>query len=197
MALEHAILVSLAEKSASGYDLARRFDLSIGFFWRATHQQIYKVLSRMEAAGWVAATTVAQTGRPAKKVYALTADGRAELTRWTAEPTPIETVRSDFAVKVRGMRFGDRDAVTADIARQRAAHVERIAYYETDAAKRYPEPSLLDGDDLPAYLVLRGGIRTEQTYIDWCDEMLAALERRGRSNERDDSTPSPTGKDGA
>lgn len=40
MALEHAILVALAERSATGYDLARRFDRSIGFFWRATHQQI-------------------------------------------------------------------------------------------------------------------------------------------------------------
>jgi DNA-binding PadR family transcriptional regulator len=38
MALEHAILVSLAERAASGYDLARRFDASIGFFWKATHQ---------------------------------------------------------------------------------------------------------------------------------------------------------------
>lgn len=184
MSLEHAILVSLAEKSASGYDLARRFDLSIGFFWRATHQQIYKVLSRMEGSGWVAATTVAQTGRPAKKVYALTDDGRAELTRWSAEPTPIETVRSDFAVKVRGMPFGDRAAVLADIARQREAHVERLAYYETDAAKRYPEPGLLDESELPTYLVLRGGIRTEQTYIDWCDEMLATLTPADATEDR-------------
>ncbi|MGH3358656.1 MAG: PadR family transcriptional regulator [Nocardioidaceae bacterium] len=184
MALEHAILVSLAEKSASGYDLARRFDLSIGFFWRATHQQIYKVLARMETAGWVAATTVEQTGRPAKKMYVPTDDGRTELTRWTAEPTPIETVRSDFAVKVRGMRFGDRDAVLADIARQRAAHVERLAYYETDAAKRYPEPDLLTDAELPTYLVLRGGIRTERTYIEWCDEMLETLGQRTPAEEK-------------
>ena len=60
MALEHAILVSLAEKSASGYDLARRFDASIGNFWAASHQQIYKVLARMESDKWVAADLVAQ-----------------------------------------------------------------------------------------------------------------------------------------
>src|SRR5690606_7361621 len=104
--------------------------------------------------------------------------------RWSAEPTPIETVRSDFAVKVRAMPFGDRDAVVADIARQRAAHVDRLAYYRSDAAKRYPEPDRLDESELPTYLVLRGGIRTEQTYIDWCDEMLAAL-----TPERAASTP--------
>ena len=175
MALDHAILVSLAERSASGYDLARRFDKSIGFFWRATHQQIYKVLARMESASWVEATTVAEQGRPTKKVYALTATGRTELARWTTEPTPVETIRSDFAVKVRGMNFGDRRAVITDIARQRDQHRERLAYYEADRTKHFPDPSALDDKALPAYLVLRGGIRTEQTYIDWCDEMLAAL----------------------
>ncbi|MEU0155402.1 PadR family transcriptional regulator [Micromonospora fulviviridis] len=42
MSLEHAILVSLLEQPASGYELARRFDRSIGRFWTATHQQIYR-----------------------------------------------------------------------------------------------------------------------------------------------------------
>ncbi len=51
MALEHAILVSLSERAASGSDLVRRFDASIGFFWSATHQQIYRVLGRMEGDG--------------------------------------------------------------------------------------------------------------------------------------------------
>src|SRR5690625_3212211 len=175
MALEHAILVSLAEKSASGYDLARRFDKSIGFFWKATHQQIYKVLARMEGDEWIAATPVEEPGRPAKKVYALTPTGRAELARWTTEPTPIETLRSEFAVKVRGMNFGDRDAVIVDIARQRERHVDRLAYYEAGCTEHFPDPTALGDADLPAYLVLRGGIRTEQTYIDWCDEMLTAL----------------------
>ena len=50
MALEHAILVSLSERASSGYDLARRFDKSIGYFWTATHQQVYKVLARMEGS---------------------------------------------------------------------------------------------------------------------------------------------------
>ena len=63
MALEHAILVSLAERSATGYDLARRFDASIGNFWKASHQQIYKVLGRMHADGLVTSEAVAQDGR--------------------------------------------------------------------------------------------------------------------------------------
>src|SRR3954470_11032352 len=107
MALEHAILVSLAEKSASGYDLARRFDASIGHFWKASHQQIYKVLGRMEADGWVESEAVAQDGRPDKKLYVITGPGRHELAAWTARDTPVEHLRSEFAVKLRALPFGD------------------------------------------------------------------------------------------
>ncbi len=76
MALPHAILVSLCEQAGSGYELARRFDRSIGYFWAATHQQIYRTLRVMEDDGWVRATTVAQHGRPDKKVYAVAGPGR-------------------------------------------------------------------------------------------------------------------------
>jgi DNA-binding PadR family transcriptional regulator len=52
VALPHAILVSLCEQSGSGYELAHRFDRSIGYFWSATHQQIYRTLRAMEDDGW-------------------------------------------------------------------------------------------------------------------------------------------------
>lgn len=178
MALEHAILVSLAERSASGYELGRRFDASIGHFWSATHQQIYKVLGRMAEAGLVAVTEIEQSGRPDKKVYSVTADGHAELRRWTAEPTPPERLRSTFAVKLRALPFGDRDAIVDDVRRRRDQHSEKLAYYEQSAERFYPDPSVLTDDELGGWLVLRGGMRTEQGGIDWCDEILQTLGER-------------------
>ena len=139
MALEHAILVSLSERPASGLDLTRRFDASIGFFWSATHQQIYRVLARMEADGWVTSRSVAQHGRPDKKVYDVADAGRAELARWIATPTPMESFRSDVAVKLRGASYGDRAAVLAQVEQQRAEHATRLAHYEQLAARDYPD----------------------------------------------------------
>src|SRR3954466_3110656 len=100
MALEHAILVSLPERAGSGYELARRFDKSIGYFWSATHQQIYRVLKRMEGSGWLNSESVTQEGRPDKKVYAVSEAGRAELARWIAEPSDTGTPRNERAVKI-------------------------------------------------------------------------------------------------
>ncbi len=184
MALEHAILVSLAEKSASGYDLARRFDMSIGHFWKASHQQIYKVLARMEGEKWVESHLVEQTGRPDKKDYAITGEGRDELHRWSLETTPPEALRSEFAVKIRGMQFGDREAVLADVRNRRAQHRAQLDYYLADAARNFPDPSAVPAEFAGAYLVLRGGIRAEEGGIDWCDEILDYLDSADAAGER-------------
>src|SRR3954465_12738846 len=101
MALEHAILVSLLEQPGSGYELARRFERSIGRFWTATHQQIYRVLKRMESDGWVAGGGVGQEGRPDKRSYEVSAAGRQVLTEWLRAPVQPEAVRHDLAVKIR------------------------------------------------------------------------------------------------
>lgn len=178
MALEHAILVSLAEKSASGYDLARRFDASIGHFWKASHQQIYKVLGRMERDGWVASELVAQGGRPDKKVYVITDRGREELALWTSKATPVEHLRSEFAVKLRALPFGDSAAIVDDVRVRRRAHTEQLAYYAESAARFYPNPDDLTDDELGGWLVLRGGMLAEQTGIAWCDEILQRLDVR-------------------
>ncbi len=175
MALEHAILVSLAERSASGYDLARRFDASIGHFWPASHQQIYKVLGRMESDKLVAADLVAQDGRPDKKVYAITDDGRAELRDWLAKPSRREATRIDFAVKLRALHLADRDTFRAEVEQRRAAHSELLATYEASERKYFPDPSALAPDQLGPWLALRGGIRVERGGIEWCDEILQAL----------------------
>ena len=129
MALEHAILISLAEKPSTGYELTRRFDKSIGRFWTATHQQVYKVLGRMQAAGWIAATEVAQDGRPDKKVYDLTPAGRDELADWIDRPAESEAARSDLAVKIRGASYGDPVAVAEEVRRHRTMHAERLEFY--------------------------------------------------------------------
>jgi len=175
MALEHAILVSLTERSGSGYELARRFDRSIGFFWAATHQQIYRVLGRMAEAGWVTAEAIAQAGRPDKKVYTISTEGRAELARWLAEPVEPATVRDELGVKLRGATLGDSAAVLREVERHRERHAEQLEVYRAIERRDFPKQEGLSGRDLHQYLVLRGGIRAEQSFVDWCDEVIQAM----------------------
>ena len=181
MALEHVILVSLSERAASGADLTRRFDKSIGFFWTATHQQIYRVLGRMEKDGWVVSEVVPHADRPATKVYDVTAAGREELARWIAEPTTSDPLRSDFMVKVRAASYGDRESVLQEARSRLEEHRARLALYEQIEQRDFPQSTSggadgLDGHELDMYLVLRGGVRMEQFWIGWLAEYL---ERHG------------------
>jgi len=184
VALPHAILVSLCEQSGSGYELAHRFDRSIGYFWSATHQQIYRTLRAMENDGWVQATPVPQQGRPDKKVYTVSDAGRAELARWIAEPLTgrgsalSDTRTRDIAVKLRGAAYGDVAALRTQIAALRAERAALLDTYRGLEKRQFPDPSTLRGAALHQYLVLRGGIRAEESAIDWLDEVAAALSRQ-------------------
>ena len=185
MALQHAILVSLCEQPSSGYELTRRFDRSIGYFWSATHQQIYRTLRVMENDTWVRAELVEQRGRPDKKVYSVTATGHAELAHWIAEPLAsrastgsgllADNRTRDLAVKVRAAAHGDIAAIREQAAALRAERAALLDTYRGFEKQQFPDPAVLTGSDLHQYLVLRGGIRAEEGAIDWLSELLEVL----------------------
>jgi DNA-binding PadR family transcriptional regulator len=175
MALEHALLVSLSERPGTGIELTRRFDRSIGYFWRATHQQIYKVLRRMEHDGWVAAG--AGASRSTERRYTVTTTGRTELARWVESPTPVTPMRSEVAVKMRGASYGDRARLLAHLEELAAEHRTRQDHFEQLEREQFPEPASLTGQQLDTWLVLRGGIRQEQFWVEWITEYVDAHRR--------------------
>ncbi|KUF14912.1 MULTISPECIES: PadR family transcriptional regulator [Streptomyces] len=182
MALEHAILVSLLEQPGSGYELARRFDRSIGYFWAATHQQIYRVLKRMESDGLIGSRAVAQQDRPDKKEYSVGPLGRAALSAWLHEPIEPESVRHELAVKIRGAAFDDPAALVQEVQRHRRAHADRLAHYLAGELRDFtgPEaPAPLDAGQELQHVVLRGGIAYERMTLAWLDDVIATLRRLG------------------
>ena len=182
MALEHAILVSLLEQPGSGYELARRFERSIGYFWTATHQQIYRVLKRMESGGWIDVREVPQQARPDKKEYSVADLGRAALSEWLHEPIEPESLRHDLAVKIRGAAFDDPSVLIREVERHRQAHIDRLAHYLAGELRDFTgphAPTPLDAGQELQHAVLRGGIAYERMTIAWLDDVLATLHRVG------------------
>src|SRR5690348_6743093 len=84
--LGYALLGLLARRPLWGYDLARRMKVPIGYFWHASHSQIYPELAALEADGLVTHEIVQQRDRPDKKLYSITEAGREVLRRWVSEP---------------------------------------------------------------------------------------------------------------
>ncbi|AGZ42901.1 PadR family transcriptional regulator [Actinoplanes friuliensis] len=176
MALEHAILVSLLEQPGSGYELARRFERSIGRFWTATHQQIYRVLKRMETDGWVTPEEIGQDGRPDKRSYSVAATGRAVLISWLRDPVQPEAVRHDLAVKIRGAAFDDaagRTALIAEVERYRTTHEATLERYLIGERRDFP--AVENTQQRLQHTVLRGGIAYERMVLDWLGDVLDTL----------------------
>jgi PadR family transcriptional regulator, regulatory protein AphA len=106
MAAEHAILglLALSESGTGhGYDLARHFSprAPLGNVVRLEPGMVYHHLKKLERLGWVSAVPDAESGRPARRLFALSAPGRAELGRWLSEPVArTREIRLDFLVKL-------------------------------------------------------------------------------------------------
>ena len=47
MSLPHVILTVLSTRDATGYDITKEFSATIGYFWKASHQQVYRELNKM------------------------------------------------------------------------------------------------------------------------------------------------------
>lgn len=178
MALSHAILVSLLDRPQTGYELGKRFDQTVGYFWKASHQQIYQELHKMAKAGWVESETVAQTERPNRIVYTLTARGRDALDAWVQTPTDPPSVKEELLVKLFALGDVDTDTIVAELQRRRHFHQERLTSYRAVMAAHYPDPATLTPRKRGRYLGLRLGILSEQTTLAWCDEALALVAGR-------------------
>lgn len=129
MSIQHALLTSLLEKPSTGYQLARRFDRSIGHFWQATHQQIYRELRRMAASGWVEIEEKGEDGSRKRKVYHVLPAGRDELRRWVAEPGSSGESNEALMVKLRAEAVLGPIGVRQELERLVRWHEDRLATY--------------------------------------------------------------------
>src|SRR5882672_10254051 len=161
VALGDAILVCLTERPMTGYELAKTFDSSIGFFWRADHQQIYRELARLRDRGHIQGREVVQSGKPNKLVYTLTPEGRAALRHWAARPSSPSSIKDDLLVRLYALDGVDIDPMRADLMARLEYHRDRFARYERILKKRFPHGAA-SLDDTGKLLLLRMGMRHER-----------------------------------
>ncbi len=176
MALSHAILAALTDCPCSGYDLAKQFDGSVGFFWHASHQQIYRELTKLEDQELVIAKAVAQAGKPDKKIFSVTESGKAVLKEWIAQPSKCSPTKDDLLVKLFVGHLVPSETVQATLRHERAQHVDALAAYRDIESKYFTNCESLSPSARFQYITLRNGIHYETGWLAWCDETLAILE---------------------
>jgi DNA-binding PadR family transcriptional regulator len=141
MSLKHALLGVLAARPMSGYELSQFFDSSTGWVWTAPHSQIYPLLAKMQAEGFVQSENHVRGTKLNRKFYSITPSGLAELMEWigtshpqSANRDPVLTqallfdmIDPEVAVQVLERFIAEQDG----IAREARAHSGRLAAKDT------------------------------------------------------------------
>ncbi len=175
MSLKHALLAMLDIDKGSGYDLMKRFDQSVAFFWPSSFQQVYKELNHLENKGFIQAEEISQEGKPDKKIFEVTESGAEELQRWLSLPAKEMKIKDTFLIKVFGGNRGSTEELLADLNTQQQQHRDNLASYKTIAHNlKQLSPEKFQRYALP-YQTLKLGIRFEETWLEWSEDTKELL----------------------
>jgi DNA-binding PadR family transcriptional regulator len=123
--IKFPMLGFLMDAEMTGYDLKRRFQESVGFFYRVSDGSLYPALKKLARDKLVTMRTE-RNGKRARKVYAITPIGREHFLKMLAEPSPPVFVHDEAQVKIY---FGHHNPESA------VAHMQRMHRFNVDMAE--------------------------------------------------------------
>ncbi|MCD1647747.1 PadR family transcriptional regulator [Marinobacter adhaerens] len=171
MALRYALLASLYESPATGYELTRRFRERMGNVWNASHQQIYRELAKALDDGLVKVELVEQSGKPDRKVYHLADSGRAELGEWVNGFSPRPATRDPLLLKLFAGDLWSHDRLFEELSRYELDWQEELERYREIEQDYFQDVQTLPRHYKLQYLALRRGIMATESWLAWAREV--------------------------
>lgn len=172
VSLQHAILVALTDGAKSGYDIAKQFDESTGFFWRARHSQIYRELGKLKERGWAISEEIEQSGKPNRIVFSITHNGRQGLVEWSRKPSQVQELKDDFLVQLYALEHIDIEALRVNILARRERHRDHLEDYK---AKYEALEGSANLTDIGRHLALEVAMIYEREWAEWSERALERL----------------------
>ena len=169
--MKYPILALVSVGYAHGYEIKRALDEQFSEVWPAINVgQIYTTLSRLERDGLVESEQVSQSGRPNKKDYRLTDEGRQALENWVDDSSSSPRLKDEFFMKLilAGMAgISDQGAM---IERQRGRYLQNIRDLDRMAANQG------QSQDGVTRLLVEGAtlhLEADLRWLDLCEQHFA------------------------
>ncbi|MES9535987.1 helix-turn-helix transcriptional regulator [Actinomadura sp. NPDC000600] len=182
MSLRHAVLGLIAEMDgASGYDLLKMFEISLGNVWPARQSQIYGELGKLLDAGLI---EVAEEGPRGRKAYGITEPGRAELRHWLVDVRSKGSRKDEPLLRVFFLGLVEPE----EAQRYLRGHAAGLEKYLDELAAL--EKGIDWGeDDLSVYgrLVIEYGKRyaaMRRDWFEWASHEIESLNERGHRKKQ-------------
>jgi len=189
MSLKYALLGFLSTEPASGYTLAKEFGESMGWFWYASHTQIYPELRRLEADGLVVSDPEPGVAGKQKRIYELTERGTAELRAWLEQPTEYPPIRDAERIKLVLLDEVPIEVIRRHLEEHRKHHEDLLAIYRQQlrelrrgifprlvkrlASRPAANRELVAGLKL---LAMQGNLARARTEISWAEDAISWLD---------------------
>jgi DNA-binding PadR family transcriptional regulator len=160
--VQEVLLALLANEASHGYELRARLQLALGPLAEVLNAgQVYVTLTRLERTGLVNSERVGQTDRPDRKVYELTAAGRARVMEWLEDTTWPKPAPAEFHLKLVAAAAGGLGDPVRLVDLQRHALLAGLA-----AAQR---AALAEPNGSVAGLLLEGVVLRLQADLRWLE----------------------------
>lgn len=163
--IDMVILGLLSHEDLTGYDIKKRIDGAISFFWKGSFGNIYPALKDMEDQGLIVKSDTSVGGRE-RITYRITDQGREVLSGWLKDEQASNELRYETLLK---LFFGG-------VAGKEVA-LKNIEIFEENIKKdlamlkgfaKALESRLGEEDHLYFYLTATFGIETYEAYLRWC-----------------------------
>lgn len=129
--LKYTLLGFLNYNPSTGYELKQIIDVSTSYFWHAKQSQIYTTLKKLEEEDLVSSRFEPQEGRPNRRVYTISQDGKDELKGWLEKPlNSIEKHKETLLLKLFFSAETDKDIVLKELHQQRELHQKQLHKYQ-------------------------------------------------------------------
>ena len=172
----YALLGLLSIEPMSGYDIRRNLEEGLSYFWSESYGQIYPALRKLEAARLIVPLKPGAPDSRRRKVYTLTAAGRARLRTWLGEPPKPQPPRNELLLKLFFGRQAPPGACAAHLRRLRVRQ-EQLAV-TLEGLEQQLKTERRGHPDLRYWLTaVSFGIERTQSLIDWSQAALKNLER--------------------
>lgn len=197
--LEFAVLGLLREAPMHGYELRKRLNTSLGVFRAFSYGSLYPCLKALVQQGWIAEeqsgsseeTLAPLSGRRARIVYRLTADGKEHFEELLDRTGPESWEDEHFGVRFAFFGQTSRDVRMRVLEGRRSRLEERLDKMRASLARTRER---LDDYTLE---LQRHGMESVEREVRWLNELIeserAGQDRRVAREEQDtaDRAPEP------
>ncbi len=159
------ILGLLNHEDITGYDIKKRIDNFISFFWNGSFGNIYPALKELENESLIKSSN-ASVGSREKIIYHITAKGKKALKEWLKDEQAGNELRYETLLKLFFGGGADRNTAIHNIE-----IFEEKVKQDLSILKMLCKSleNCLDNDDhLYYYLTASFGVETYEAYLKWC-----------------------------